>query len=821
MFVLTKFYFLICLLVFVTGSSIAQDIGVINISSPTTGCNLSNAEAVTVQIFNYGTNINSNFNVSYRINNGAIVTETVNLISPYTSGSTYTYTFSTPANLSIPGDFLMDAFTQLPGDINPANDSINDYRVISYALSQSGNLTGTSTVCSGENSGTLNLTGQTGDVLQWEFSVNGGSSWTVLNNINNSLNFSNLISSTVYRAYVKNGTCPALYSNEHTVIADSETIGGSISGSTTVCNTVNSGSLTLSDHLGTVNHWEFSEDSGSNWTLISNNTSSLTYANLTQTRIYRAYVQSGVCSFKYSTTATITVSAITVGGFAKGDTIVCSGANNGTVKLSGYTGTISHWEFSEDSGSNWDTIPVITEILNYNNLSTETWYRASVLSCFPSEYSTIAVVGINPSTIGGVVSGSTVVCSESNNGTLTLSAYSGTILNWEKLTDNGTDITTIPGTDPFLNYSNLTETTLFRAVIQNGICPSVSSQAAEITVDSITNPGAVQPSAAVCIMANQGSLELTNFNGNILKWQNSEDNGFTWKDTAHTSLNVNYENLITSTLYRAEVKNGVCPAKFSEPALITVDNISDAGYLTGDNWVCYKNNEGQIQLNNFSGSDIVWQYSSDETLNWKSIPGNDSSITYQDLVVKTFYRSYVKNGSCPADTSDPVTISVYERSVNAGNDRTISRGETINFNATGGISYLWEPNDNLNNNLISNPEASPISTTEYIVTITDDNGCIDSDTLIVTVKDPEELKIANMVTPNGDGYNDTWLIEPAVRPEVFVFNSNGKEIYSSLGYDNLWSAKFNGLTLPDGTYFYVVKSNGIIYKGSLTILTGK
>jgi large repetitive protein len=108
----------------------------------------------------------------------------------------------------------------------------------------------------------------------------------------------------------------------------------------------------------------------------------------------------------------------------------------------------------------------------------------------------------------------------------------------------------------------------------------------------------------------------------------------------------------------------------------------------------------------------------------------------------------------------------------------------------------------------------------YIVTVTDDNGCIDSDTVTITVKDVGELKIANMITPNGDAYNDTWIIEPPVRPEVFVFNSSGKEIFSSFSYDNLWSGTFNGAVLPDGTYFYIVKSGGKVYKGALTVLTG-
>lgn len=52
---------------------------------------------------------------------------------------------------------------------------------------------------------------------------------------------------------------------------------------------------------------------------------------------------------------------------------------------------------------------------------------------------------------------------------------------------------------------------------------------------------------------------------------------------------------------------------------------------------------------------------------------------------------------------------------------------------TPGFSYDWTPAAGLNNVNASNPTASPISTTNYIVTITDANGCIDKDTVKVTI----------------------------------------------------------------------------------------
>jgi len=69
------------------------------------------------------------------------------------------------------------------------------------------------TVCAGANSGTITLTSKIGTVTQWEQSINGGSSWTNIGNSNNvTLNYTNLTQTTLYRVLVTNGTCTGVYS---------------------------------------------------------------------------------------------------------------------------------------------------------------------------------------------------------------------------------------------------------------------------------------------------------------------------------------------------------------------------------------------------------------------------------------------------------------------------------------------------------------------------------------------------------------------------------------------------------------------------------
>ena len=72
--------------------------------------------------------------------------------------------------------------------------------------------------------------------------------------------------------------------------------------------------------------------------------------------------------------------------------------------------------------------------------------------------------------------------------------------------------------------------------------------------------------------------------------------------------------------------------------------------------------------------------------------------------------------------------------------------------------------------------------------------------------------IANdVLTPNGDGINDTWIIINAERfpsATIKVYNRWGKEVFSTQGYNNDWNGSYNGDTLPTGSYYYSIDQNG-------------
>lgn len=161
-----------------------------------------------------------------------------------------------------------------------------------------------------------------------------------------------------------------------TITVDPVSVGGTISGTSTVCSGNNSTTLTLSGQTGNVIKWQSStvSDFSSAVTDISNTTTSLTAANLTTTTYYRAVIQSGVCASANSSVAAITVVSYPTAPATNGGqicigstaTLSASGANSGDqYKWYNAASNGTLLKTSIDNTDNTYTTPVISATTNY------------------------------------------------------------------------------------------------------------------------------------------------------------------------------------------------------------------------------------------------------------------------------------------------------------------------------------------------------------------------------------------------------------------------------------------------------------------------
>ncbi len=160
--------------------------------------------------------------------------------------------------------------------------------------------------------------------------------------------------------------------------------------------------------------------------------------------------------------------------------------------------------------------------------------------------------------------------------------------------------------------------------------------------------------------------------------------------------------------------------------------------------------------------------------------------------------------------------------VNIGSDIEVGAGDNYQFNPTqtGAVTYSWIPNDYLNASNVINPITTPEADITYTLIVTSANGCIASDE--VNVKVLAELIIANYMSPNGDGQNDTWKVNvPALikNYSIEIIDSYGQSVFKKdSNYSNDFDGKRAGQDLPDGVYYYFIKDGGKIkYKGSITL----
>lgn len=106
-----------------TGAAPANDIGIAAIPEPVSGI-LGTAEQIKVSVMNYGTAAQSNFTVSYKVNTGTTVTETI--AATVAGGASYQHTFTQTVDMSTPGgNYMIKAWTNLTGDADPSNDTLS------------------------------------------------------------------------------------------------------------------------------------------------------------------------------------------------------------------------------------------------------------------------------------------------------------------------------------------------------------------------------------------------------------------------------------------------------------------------------------------------------------------------------------------------------------------------------------------------------------------------------------------------------------------------------------------------------------------------
>jgi hypothetical protein len=576
----------------------------------------------------------------------------------------------------------------------------------------------TQNICVGSSPTPISLTNYLG-TIQWQSSTStaAGSFTNMTGEITNAL-AANVIDNTTtkyYQAVVTNGVCPPQISLMSSVIISQLPVSGNlnVTGSTTICyGTVAPGlpTITLTGATGNV-QWLSSIDNATytNTAGILSPTVSPIIDN-TITKYYKASLTSGPCPSSETSPILISVDPLSkVGSIIPSQKVqqVCIGSPASSllnIVLPTHVGLIQ-WQTTAPSGVYTNMTGLTSATLSNTSISTgvatTTYYRAEVKNgVCPAIFSDIASVQVDAATVAGTISStSALICNGSTPPTISLTGNTGTTIVWQTRSgvssptnivpaQTGASISSVintsaPGSVQVVNY--------YQALVRNGVCNILPTNEVAVAVDPTSQVGliaAAQKVQQICIGSPRTSLlnvVLPSHVGTI-QWQTAAPAGIYSDMTGLTNTILPNTSLQTetakTTLYRAKITSGVCPAIFSEIASVQVDALSVAGslyYQDGNSPICNQGVKPTMAIDPASlsvGGITKWLISSTpaSTVSVGSAaisltyidaaqPGNllNSSIDNTAPILNSsfrYYRVVVKNGVCPADTSAPKELEV-------------------------------------------------------------------------------------------------------------------------------------------------------------------
>ncbi len=303
---------------------------------------------------------------------------------------------------------------------------------------------------------------------------------------------------------------------------------------------------------------------------------------------------------------------------------------------------------------------------------------------------------------------------------------------------------------------------------------------------------------------------------------NAVTNGLTfqWTATSGTLSNPNIVNPIAtptsaSTTYNLVATIGSCSASDQVIVNTVPYPVADAG---PPQIICYNTSaqlNGSHDGNSFSWSPTTY-LSNPLILNPISTPPRTTA----------YVLTVFDNAGCPKPGRDTVVVTVQPRvRAFAGRDTIVIVGQPLQFNGTGGVSYLWSPSTGLNNTTIHNPIGiynSSIDTVRYKLLVTDAAGCIDSAYVTVRVfKTIATIFVPTAFTPNNDGLND--VVAPISvgmqRINYFsIYNRWGQLVFTTTRDKHGWDGKISGRLQGSGVFVWMVSA--VDYTGKTVFLKG-
>ena len=357
-----------------------------------------------------------------------------------------------------------------------------------------------------------------------------------------------------------------------------------------VCSGTTSANLTYSATTGTPNQYSVTYDATAitaGFVSVTNTTLPSTTIVLTVPAAAAAATYNATLTVRNSTTGCVSaVSNITV-------TVNALPAITGTLSICG-TGTTQLTGSGVPAGSNpWVSASTGVATVDNTGLVTGVSAGTSVITYTDNNgCQRTATVTVDAPSVGGTIAGSATVCAGTNSTTLTLSGHTGSITKWQSSTasDFSAALTDIVNTTTTLTATNLTVTTYYRAVVQNGSCAVANSSTGTVTVNPLPVAYNVTGGGAYCTGGTGFAVGLDNSASGV-NYQLKKDGVDDGSPVAGTGSAISFGTKTVAGTYTVVATNATttCSATMTGNAIITV-NARPSVTTTKVDDLCMNNN---------------------------------------------------------------------------------------------------------------------------------------------------------------------------------------------------------------------------------------
>jgi autotransporter-associated beta strand protein len=268
--------------------------------------------------------------------------------------------------------------------------------------------------------------------------------------------------------------------------------------------------------------------------------------------------------------------------------------------------------------------------------------------------------------------------------------------------------------------------------------------------------------------------------GLTYQWQVSADGGATFTNISDTATNASYTNLATALAdngneYQVIVSGACSPSVTSAPPAVLTVNSPATASAGGNQSICAGASTAGLG-GSVGGGATGGTWSSSGTGSF--VPNATAlNATYTpspaDIAAGTVTLTLTSTGQvapCGAATAQVIVTINAAPVANAGPDQTVCPnrpvmlgGSPTGSGGTGPYTYSWAPSAGLSDPTVANPVAMIAGTTTYTVTVTDANGCADSDSVVLTIPPQPEIQ---SITMSGTDVTLVWTSVPGLTYRV-------------------------------------------------------